>query len=232
MTSTTSGTTNFTMDVDDIIRLALAPSGGEHSSVVEMEDARTALNILLISMQNKNVPLHKLDTVTLNLNGVLGTSSYTLNSNINDVFEMSIYDSTETERFEQPIERYGLREFQDLTRKTLSEKPTVFAIERKRDACVLKLWPIPDKTTYVATMLVSKKIEDVTASYQKIDIPSRYYPLVLKWLTYELSLLRQGIPEDLRTRLKNEYVELLPETFDEDRERVDTIIVPAGISGR
>jgi hypothetical protein len=81
-------------------------------------------------------------------------------------------------------------------------------------------------------MLVSKRIEDITASYQKLDLSYRYLPLVKKWLAYELARTRQGVPADIKAELRQAYLEAMPDTFDEDRERVDTIIIPGGIRGR
>lgn len=81
-------------------------------------------------------------------------------------------------------------------------------------------------------MLVSKKLEDITAAYQKIDLSYRYYPLVIKWLSYELSLHRQNIPQDVRLELKARKDEAMMDAFDEDRERVDFNVAPGGISGR
>jgi sec-independent protein translocase protein TatC len=91
---------------------------------------------------------------------------------------------------------------------------------------------IPIVLLYEASILVSKRVEDITAAYQKVDLPYRYYPLLIKWLSYELSLTRQGIGEEIKTRLKMDLAELLNDTFEEDRERTDMILVPGGVSGR
>lgn len=227
MASTTSGTTSFTLDVDDLIEQALEPSGGEHTSGVEASKARRVLNLLLIQMQNENIPLHKINFVPLTL--VSGTNNYTLPANIVDVLECNVKKGSE---YEIPLKRWGMERYQRIPNKTMLERPTLFTTDRQRDAVVLRLWPTPNDTTFTATLLATQKIEDITASYQKIDIPTRYYPLLVKWLAYELSLNRQGVTEDIRNRLKSELVEVKPSSYDEDSERVDLIIKPGGISGR
>jgi hypothetical protein len=227
MTSTTSGTTSFTLDVDDLIEQALEPLGGEHTSGIEMKKARRALNLILIQLQNKNIPLNKLDMLTQAV--VADDADYTLNASIVDILEASIKKVGEEN--EIPLARKGLREYHQIPNKELTQRPNLFTTERTTTGVNLILWPVPNDA-YTLSMLVSKRVEDVTASFQKVDISYRYYPLLVKWLSYELSLGRGGIPEELRTRLKNEYLEVLPDTFDEDRERTDSHIIPGGVSGR
>ena len=81
-------------------------------------------------------------------------------------------------------------------------------------------------------MVVVKKIEDITAAYQRVDLSTRYLPLLVKWLAYELSLNRIGVPDNVKDRLKAEYKEAYTDVVEEDRERTDFIVLPGGISGR
>jgi hypothetical protein len=228
MPSTTSGTTNFTLDVDDIIEQALDPLGGEHSSGIEVSKARRVLNLILIQMQNKNIPLNKLDFVSQAL--TINDPDFVMSGDIVDILEASLKDTVDNN--EIPMARKGLREYQQIPNKAMSNRPNLFTTERLNSGVTVTVWPVPNKSTYTMTMLVAKRVEDITASYQKIDIPYRYYPLLVKWLSYELSMSRVGIPEEIKNRLKNEYLEAMPDTFDEDRERTDTYIRPGGISGR
>ena len=57
MAAVTSNQTLFSLDVDDIIEHALLPLGGEHQSGIQAEQNRRTLNLLLIKLQNKNIPL-------------------------------------------------------------------------------------------------------------------------------------------------------------------------------
>lgn len=229
MTATTSGTTEFTLDVDDIIEQALEPIGGDHSNGNEQSKARRALNLILIELQNKNVPLHKIDFERVFL--LSETSEYVLDSSISDILEMTIKTTSSDE--ERVISRIGIREFHQIPNKNLSQLPTCFTTERKANVVTLKVWPVPTTSdTHSADLLVVKRIEDITASYQKIDLPYRYFPLLVAWLSYKLSLTRKGISEEIKNRLKNELMEIMTDTFDEDRERADFYIVPGGISGR
>lgn len=94
MASTLSGTTSFTLDIDDIIEEAMIPLGGQHESGIEMGQARRALNLILIEMQNKNIPLNKLSFETLAL--IQGQDTYVLDTSWVDIQELSV--KTDTDR--------------------------------------------------------------------------------------------------------------------------------------
>lgn len=228
MASTTSGTTTFSLDVDEIIEQAIEPLGGEHQSGINTEKARRTLNLVLIMLQNKEIPLSKLAYVDQVLTAT--EPSYTLSTSIIDVLSCSINDGTTNDL---EIGRYSLQEYQDQPVKTTPGRPNTFLTQRNRDAVDITFWPVPDSAaTYTVKMFVSQKIEDVTASYQKVDISTRYLPLLIAWLSYELSKAKAGVDESTKNRLKNDYMELLPDTVEEDRERTDMTIVPGGVSGR
>lgn len=226
MTSTTSGTTSFNLDVDEIIESALEPLGGEHQSGGEIQKARRLLNLLLIRLQNKNIPLSKLETITKTFQS--GVSSYTLNADVNAVLKVN----RSVNNIETPLTFYSQKEFHRIPNKSQSGIPNVFTVDRDITGEIVKVWPVPNDSSNSFKILVSKKIEDITASYQKIDLPTRYLPFIIDWLSYELSLTRQGIPQELRMEIKNKYEETMSDTFDEDRERADFTIRIGGISGK
>ena len=229
MPSTTSGTYTFSMDVDEIIEDAFEPLGGEHISGNDAKKARRALNRLFIKLRNKNIPLSKLGTETVSL--VANTHTYTLPVAVNAVLECNYYDSTSA--IETPMEAMGMREFHQIPNKTATGgRPVVYCTDNERDAFLLKVWQPPTTTANSLKLLVSYKIEDITASYQKIDLNSKYYPLIVDWLSYEMSLSRQGIPADVRAELMAKRDESMFDVFEEDRERVSMTIVPFGVSGR
>jgi len=229
MVSTTSGTTAFNLDVDDVIEQALQPLGGEHQSGIGSDTARRVLNLVLIQMQNKNIPLHKLDFIDQALTEDDG--EYTLAASVVDILKCSIQKDSEV--LALPISRRGLKEYQDIPNKTQGGRPSLYTVERLIGGINLILWPIPDDTgPFTAKLLVAKRVEDISASYQKIDIPYRYLPLLIKWLSYELACSKPGIPDNLKDRLKMDLKDAKPNTFDEYRERTDFVITPHIPSGR
>lgn len=229
MVSTTSGTATFHLDVDDLIEESLEALGGDYTGAVEQSKARRTLNLLLIELQNKNIPLHKIleQSVTV----VATTNVYVLDADVNDVLEVTLHNTTSD--FEIPLTRVGVKEYHNLTAKAQTGQPTTYVTDRKTDAINLTVWPIPDTSaSWTLDLLSIKRIEDVTAAYQRIDLPHRYAPLLVTWLSYKLCMHRQGIPEEIKNRIKAELDVIMLDTFEEDRERVDFIITPGGISGR
>ena len=225
MASSTSGTTSFNLDVDEIIEQAVDSLGGDNQAGIDTEKARRTLNLVLIMLQNKNIPLSKLDYTSQALTQDVAT--YTLDPSIVDVLECSISNDT----YDLEIERLGMKEWQRFPVKTQTGRPVQYITERDSDAVDVTLWPIPNTNDYTAKFLVSKKVEDISASFQKVDISTRYLPLLVAWLAYELSKQKQGVGDDIKNRLKMDYIELLPDTFEEDRERVDYQVRLGGISG-
>lgn len=132
----------------------------------------------------------------------------------------------------RPLGRLGAVQFERIPNKDTEGSPTTFSVERGRSFCSLKLWPVPSDSTTSVRLLVVKRVEDVTASFQRLDLSYRYMPLVVAWLSYKLSMTREDIGEDVKARLKANLDETMVFTFEEDRERTDLIIVPGGISGR
>lgn len=225
MTASTSGTTSFAMDVDDLINDALSPLGKGSVSASEMAEYRRVLNLILIKLQNKNIPLSKYGSYDLPL--LQGQASYVLPENIVDVLHCVVNDGN----IDLEIDREGLKEYASMPKKNQLGHPNLYVTERQRNAVKVYFWPVP-KEDMVAKTLVSRKIEDVTASYQKVDINTRYLPLLIAWLTYDLSFVRPNTPEEKANQARIRLNEIMPDTFEEDRERVDFKIDIAGVCGR
>jgi hypothetical protein len=230
MASTISGTNIFSLDVDDIIEDACDMVGGEWQSAVETAKARRKLNLVLIQLANKNIPLNKLSIVTTDL--VQGQQAYTFGNSYQDILSVTVSVPNSSPQAFLPIQRYGIEKFNAIPMQTQQNRPNTFMTQRLNNTIVMSLWPVPDLNTYQARMVVALRVEDVNASYQQIDLNTRYLPLVIHWLAYELSKTRQGVDEATRSRLKADLAELMVTTFDEDSERVDGRITPGGVNGR
>lgn len=228
-TSTTSGLTQYSLDVDDIIEQAAEYVKGDWTTGVEQAKARRALNLILIELQNKRVPLNKIDSISVNL--VEDQKTYTLDESVSDVLEATL--KTTSTGFEKPLDRWGIREYHDVPNKDQSQEPNLIAVNRNTEAVTVTFWPVPPESSkWTAELLVIKRVEDINASFQKVDLPYRYYPLLVTWLSYKLSLTREGVDENTKNRLKAELVEILNDTFEEGSERVDMFIRPGGLSAR
>lgn len=229
-TLTTSGTDVFQLSVDEIIEQALQPLGDEFTSGIEASKARRVLNLLLIELQNKNIPISKIATIPLNL--VKGVAAYTLDTSVNDVLQATVSLTGQTPQLDLLIKRESIKQYQEIPNKAQTNRPNLFVVNRLDTGCTVTYWPVPDVVGYVSTLLCSVKIQDVNAAYQTIDLPTRYLPLLIAWLSYKLSFTRTILDPNLRPQLQAEYKEILNDTLEEDRERVDFTVSPGGISGR
>ena len=63
----TSGTFNFSMDIDEIIQEALEMIGGEETLGHEPKSARRSINLILQDWQNRGVMLWTANTSTVTL---------------------------------------------------------------------------------------------------------------------------------------------------------------------
>lgn len=228
MASTTSGTTNFSLDVDDIIKLALDPIGGEYENAGEMVTARQVLNLILIRLRNKNIPLNKLVEIPQTV--TQGVATYTLPASVNAILSVSY--KTVTDNVETPLDQYGFKEFSNIPVKSQSGRPTTYMVQRGTTQETVNLWPVPNNSFDSIVILCVQDIQDVSASYQKIDLHKRYLPLLIDWLCYEMAMRRKGIPQEVRMEFKSKYEESLSDAFEEDRERADWNITIGGVSGR
>jgi len=221
--ATTSNQRVFNLDVDEIIDEAISMIGGEHVSGVENKKARRTLNLLLIELQNKGVPINTLDFITVN--GVKGQLEYSLPTEVVDVYELNL----KRDDIETPLLRYSLQEFHQIPTKDQQDRPSTYTVERNTDTPAIKVWPRPDRDTDEFELMVYKKIEDVTTSYQKIGLAHYYLPAVTTGLAYKLSLKRTGVDQYTKERIRQDYLEILQTTFDEDRERTPMKIRPRGV---
>lgn len=229
MVSTTSGLTTFTIDVDELIEQATDFLGGQHQSGIDTVKARRTLNLILIELQNKNIPLNKLAFISQIL--TTGVATYNMPSTVSDILKCSINDSSGN--YDVPIDRYGFEKYLAIPNKTQTGRPVLFMTDRDDNIVTVTFWEIPASgQTYTAKLLVVQRVEDVNASYQQVDLPYRYLPLLTKWLRYELCVGRKDVDEATKSRFKSEFDTCYTSTVEEDRERTDFRVRPGGVSGR
>jgi len=230
MASSVSGTYSFSLDVDDIINDALDLIGGEHITGGEAKKARRVLNVILLRLRNKNIPLNAITTISIPL--LANTTSYTVDSIYSSVLDVNYYNLQS--KLTNSLEYYGIKEFNNIpTQSQTGNRPTVYSIDKGIDNEVIKIWPKPASTVGDSLqVLVATNVQDITASYQRVALNKRYLPLLIDWLAYEMSLRRTNVPQELRMELKSKLEETMSDAFEEDRERADFSVTIGGISGR
>ena len=81
----TSGTYNFSMDIDEVIQEAMEMIGGEQTLGHDPKSARRSINLLLQDWQNRGVLLWSADTTTVTVS--TSVTAYELTSSTIDVLE-------------------------------------------------------------------------------------------------------------------------------------------------
>lgn len=218
---TTSGTTSFSLPLDELLEAAAQRVGGEPILGTEARLATRILNLLFTDLQNRNVPLHTIELVSASL--VSGTTQVTVASDTIDVLDMVLATSS----VDFPMFRIGFGEWLNLPKKSQTGTPTTFYVDRRRDAPVIYIWPIPSDNTKGIKYFRERFVQDASKLGEDPDFPRRYYPALVAGLAYYLALSRGlNFPMDRLAMLKAEYEEQLMHSVEEDRERASIQIVP------
>lgn len=217
----TSGTYDFSMDIDEVIQEASEMIGGEQTLGNQAASARRSINLLLQDWQNRGILLWTADTTAVSI--AASVTTFAMSSATIDITEAVLNrDSTDLQ-----LERITMEEYLKIPRKSQTGRPNQYAIRRDRGNPVLFLWPIPENTTDILKLEQVKYTEDVTKSAgQNADISRRFLPCLTTGLAYYMAMKRPGVDVGRIGLLKAEYEERLMNAMNEDRERASAYFLP------
>lgn len=217
----TSGTKTFSLNIADTIEEAFELAGLELRTGYDAETARRSLNIMFADWSNRGVNLWTIDQVSLTLTA--GTNQYTLNAHDVDIVSAVVRQTISGSTTDLQLNRIGRTEYLNIPDKTSTGRPTQYFLDRATTP-VLNIWPTPD-TVATYTLITNRvtRIDDVTASNQDPDIPSRFMPCMVSGLAYYLAMKKN--PEKA-PMLKQQYEQDFKLAADEDRGRVSLHLVP------
>ena len=217
----TSGTKTFQLTIADTIEEAYELAGLELRTGYDAEAARRSLNIMFADWANRGVNLWTIEQVTTSLTA--GTNSYTLNSFDIDIVSAVITQVDNSTTTDLQLTRIGRTEYLNIPDKASTGRPTQFFLDRQTTP-VVKLWPTPDSVaTYSLIANTIQRIDDVTASAQDPEVPSRFIPCMASGLAYYIALKKN--PERVGL-LKQQYEQDFKLAADEDRNRASLHLVP------
>ena len=218
----TSGTKTFQLSIADTIEEAYELAGLELRTGYDAETARRSMNIMFADWANRGINLWTIEQVTTNLTS--GTSSYTLNSFDIDIVSAVIRQIDGSSTTDLQLTRIGRTEYLNIPDKASTGRPTQFFVDRQTTP-VVKLWPTPDNVaTYRLVANTIQRIDDVTASAQDPEVPSRFIPCMASGLAYYIAMKRN--PEKVPL-LKQQYEQDFKLAADEDRSRASLHLVPS-----
>lgn len=222
----TSGTYTWSLDVDGVINDAIDLVGGQPALGYDPRMARRCINLLQIEWENRGIPLFTIPVAPVELELTEGDATYALPTNYVDIIEGVMRTESQLD-VDLGMQRLGLRDYLQIPNKDQEGRPTQYVTHRRNDRLYVTFWEVPNTDdTYTFLYYPFSKIEDVTKSYQDLAAPTRFLPAYSAGLAYYFSLRRPGVTRDKQLSLKSLYEEQLNWAFDEDRERVDMVVVP------
>ena len=222
----TSNTATFNMDFTEIAEEAWERAGREMRSGYDLRTARRSMNLLTIEWVNRGINLWTIESGSVNL--IEGTYQYTLDVDTIDLIEHVIRTNagnTSTQS-DLTINRIGVGNYASIPNKLTRGRPIQMWIDRQRDAPVLNLWPVPDKSnTYILQYWRIRRIQDAGSGIETADMNYRFLPCLVAGLAYNIAL---KVP-DLAPRipmLKEIYEEAFALAAAEDREKTSDYYTP------
>jgi hypothetical protein len=200
-----SGTSTFTLTVNDVIQEAYDRIGGDPILGYDVRSARRSMNIMFSDWANRGYNQWTVEYKTLAV--TTGTTEYTLDYDTVDIINANIQISNGSE---YAMTALGLNDYAAISNKTTQSRPTQYYLQRLNTP-LLKIYPAPDQN-YTLTYYRMRKIEDITASTvsgveQNIDVPFRAFECMCAGLAYYLSKKRTGVTAQTQQILKVDYEE-------------------------
>jgi hypothetical protein len=239
---TTSGTTTFNLDVDELIQEAYERIGIDGSrSGYNLKSARRSLNLLLSEWDNRGVHLWKVQKATVPL--VLGQAEYNYNAdptnfpnNINDVLEAYVRNnSITTNPVDISLSKIDRSAYAALPNKLSQGTPSQYYVQRTVNPSIFLYQTAgsnysnsanPSNFQFVFYFLA--RIEDAGAYTNTPDVVFRFLPALNSGLAYYLAI--KHAPERIE-QLRMLYEDDLQRALLEDGQRTSLFVSPKSYFG-
>lgn len=224
---TTSGTTLFNPDLNDILEESFERCGAEARTGYDLRTARRSLNILLAGWANLGINLWSIDSGTINL--VQGTNTYNLPDDTVDLLEHVIRTGAGnvSTQVDLTITRISVSTYSSIPNKLQQARPIQVWVNRQAPTPQIVIWPTPDGSQqYQFVYWRLRRLQDAGAggTYTQ-DIPFRFLPPLISGLAYYLSMKIPGAMERMPA-LKQQYDQDLALAMEEDRDKSAVRFVP------
>lgn len=173
---TTSGVTAWSMTANDLIGAALKELAiidpGTDPEADEAADCLVRLNAMLKSWQARGVTLFREQTISVTTTPA--TASVSLDAKVRSIASARLVVSA---TYERPLWPWNRRDYFGIPNKTAAGDPTMYYLDRQRDAAVLYLWPVP-ATAKTIKLDYDRIVDTVTELTQTLDIREEYQETV------------------------------------------------------
>lgn len=242
---TTSGTSSFNLDLNDIVEEAFERCGSELRTGYDMRTARRSMNLLFADWANRGVNMWTIEEGTQVL--TQGQNTYDLPVDTVDLIEHMIRTDAgnPTTQADLTITRISVDTYATIPNKLQQGRPIQIWIQRMSGAKYpaglgpngtssttnidnpkFTVWPTPDGSqTYTLAYWRLRRIQDAGDGVNTFDVPFRMIPCLTAGLAYYLALKIPGADARLSV-LKQQYDEAWELAATEDREKAAQRFVP------
>lgn len=231
--TTTSGTTAFNLDLNEIIEEAFERCGIEVRTGYEHRTARRSMNLMFTEWANRGINLWTIEQGTP-IPMTTGTITYNLPVDTVDLIEQVIRTQTGIPQTDINISRISVDTYATIPNKNAQGRPIQVWINRQSGVLTptglasptINVWPAPDQDNYYTFVYWRlRRIQDAGGGANIQDVPFRFINCLAAGLAYYISM---KIPEAAQRMpvLKQIYDEQLQLALDEDREKAPLRIAP------
>lgn len=231
--ASTSGTTSFNLNLNDIAEEAFERCGAELRTGYDLRTARRSLNLLTIEWANRGINMWTIDEGTIPL--IAGQSQYGMPADTIDILDHVVRTQSGQGQTDINISRISVDTYSTIPNKNAQGRPIQLWFQRLSGQDnggdtiqypTINVWPVPDQNDYYTLVVWRlRRIQDAGDGTNIQDIPFRFLPCLVAGLAYYLSLKIPGATE--RTlMLKQMYDEAWLQASDEDREKAPLRIAP------
>ena len=230
---TTSGTTTFDLNINELVEEAFERCGVELRTGYDLRTARRSLNLLTIEWANRGINLWTIEQGSIPL--VQGQITYDLPADTIDLLEHVVRTQSGQGQTDINISRISVDTYATIPNKNAQGRPIQVWINRQSGADYpvtgvaypqINVWPAPEQSNYYTFVYWRlRRIQDAGTGVTTQDIPFRFLPCMVAGLAYHLS---KKVPGGLErtSLLKAEYEELWLQASEEDREKAPLRIAP------
>ena len=230
---TTSGTTAFNLNLNELVEEAFERCGAELRTGYDLRTARRSLNLLTIEWANRGINLWTVEQGQIAMNQ--GQITYDLPVDTIDLLDHVIRTQSGQGQTDINISRISVDTYSTIPNKNAQGRPIQVWINRQSGATEpgtgvaypqINVWPAPEQSNYYTFVYWRlRRIQDAGSGVTTQDIPFRFLPCMVAGLAYHLSKKVPGALERSQM-LKMEYEELWQQAADEDREKAPLRIAP------
>jgi hypothetical protein len=242
---TTSGSTSFNLDLNNLIEEAFERCGTELRSGYDMRTARRSLNLLTIEWANRGINLWTIEQGEIPV--YPDTYIYNLPIDTIDLLDHVIRTGTGQQQTDINISRISESTYITIPNKLATGRPIQVWVNRQSGATypvggapegatnnvaypTINIWPVPDQGSqaspyYTFVYWRLRRVQDAGNGMNTQDIPFRFLPCLVAGLAYYLAL---KLPEATSRidMLKMSYEEQWAMASTEDREKAPVRFVP------